>query len=119
VIGVLALFSRQQLASDALGTLASIADAVAVGIERTQAARRARVERDTLEIVTQVGRALAAELDEDKLVQAIIDYGTRLAGAAYGSFFHQAVLGLPRPIRRWRRGRARLLRPRVARITSR
>jgi GAF domain-containing protein/anti-sigma regulatory factor (Ser/Thr protein kinase) len=93
VIGVLALFSRHQLASDALTALASIADAVAIGIERTQAARRARVERDTLEIVNQVGRALAAELDEDKLVQAIIDYGTRLAGAAYGSFFHQAALG--------------------------
>lgn len=93
VIGALKLFARQPLAPDTLTALSAIADAVAVGIERTRAARRAREERDTLEIVNQVGRALAAELDEDKLVQSIIDYGTRLAGAAHGTFFHHAVHG--------------------------
>jgi GAF domain-containing protein/CheY-like chemotaxis protein/two-component sensor histidine kinase len=91
VIGVMALFARKPLADDTLTALAAIADSVAIGIERTRADERAREERDTLEVVNLVGRALAAELDQEKLVQAIADYGTRLAGAAFGAFFYDVV----------------------------
>jgi PAS domain S-box-containing protein len=40
--------------------------------------------RDTL---AHVGAALAAELDQEKLVQAITDAGTALTGAEFGAFF--------------------------------
>lgn len=86
--GVLGVFSRNALNEDAVTGLSTIADAVAIGIDRTRADHRARVERDTLEVVNEVGRALAAELDQNRLVQAVTDYSTRLAGAAYGAFFY-------------------------------
>jgi GAF domain-containing protein len=88
VIGVMALFARERLADDTLGTLSSIANSVAVAIERGRADQRAREERDALELVNDVGRALAAELDREKLVQAVTDSATRLAGAAFGAFFY-------------------------------
>jgi GAF domain-containing protein/CheY-like chemotaxis protein/two-component sensor histidine kinase len=91
VIGVMAMFARQPLAEDTLGVLSSIADAIAMAIERSRADARARDELDTLEVVNDVGRALAAELDREKLVQAITDYSTRLAGAAFGAFFYNVV----------------------------
>jgi GAF domain-containing protein/FixJ family two-component response regulator/two-component sensor histidine kinase len=91
VIGVLALFARQRLADDTLSTLAAIADSIAVAIERGRSDERAREERDTLEVVNEVGRALAAELDREKLVQAVTDAATRLAGAAFGAFFYNVM----------------------------
>jgi len=91
VIGVMALLAPQPLAEDTLTALASIADTIAIGIERARAEQRARDERDTLEAVNEVGRALAAELDREKLVQSITDYATRLAGAAFGAFFYNVV----------------------------
>lgn len=91
VIGVMALLSPRPLATDTLGALSSIADTIAIGIERARAEQRAREERDTLEAVNEVGRALAAELDREKLVQSITDSATRLAGAAFGAFFYNVV----------------------------
>ena len=91
LIGVLALITQQPLADDTITTLSSIADTIAIGIERARADQRARDERDTLEAVNEVGRALAAELDREKLVQSITDYATRLAGAAFGAFFYNVV----------------------------
>lgn len=93
VIGVMTLFARVPVPDDTFATLASVAHPIAVGIERTEAARRAKEERDTLEIVNQVGLALAGELQQDKLVQAVTDYATRLAGAAFGAFFYKDTAG--------------------------
>lgn len=89
--GVLAVFSRRALGDDALSGLSTVADAVAVGIDRARAEDRARVERDTLAVVNEVGRSLAAELDQERLVQAVTDYSTRLAGAAFGAFFYNVT----------------------------
>lgn len=89
--GVLGVFSRQRLTEDAVTGLATVADAVAIGIDRVRAEQRARLERDTLAIVNEVGRALAAELDQERLVQAVTDYSTRLAGAAFGAFFYNVT----------------------------
>ena len=91
VLGVMAMFARQPLSDDTLTALSTIADAVAIGIERSRAEKRAREERDTLEAVNEAGRALAAELDRDKLVQAVTDVATKLAGAAFGAFFYNVV----------------------------
>lgn len=91
VVGVLALYSREHMAASLLSGIAPLTDAVAVGIERQRAEQRARAERDTLEVVNQVGHALAAELDQETLVQAVTDYSTRLCGAAFGAFFYNVV----------------------------
>jgi GAF domain-containing protein/ActR/RegA family two-component response regulator len=89
--GVLAVFSRCALTEDAVAGLSTVADAVALGIDRARAEHRARAERDTLAVVNEVGRALAAELDQERLVQAVTDYSTRLAGAAFGAFFYNVT----------------------------
>lgn len=43
------------------------------------------------ELLSRIGRMLAAELDLDKLVQAITDAATELTGAAFGSFFYNII----------------------------
>ncbi len=91
VAGVLALYSRERMSAQMLAGIASITDAIAVGIERNRAEQRARSERDTLGVVNEVGHALAAELDQETLVQAVTDYSTRLSGAAFGAFFYNVV----------------------------
>src|SRR5581483_7636021 len=45
----------------------------------------------TLAAIDEVGRALAAELDLNKLVQSITDAGTRLCGAQFGAFFYNVL----------------------------
>lgn len=89
--GVLGVFSRRPFTADAIAGLSTIADSVAIDIDRTRAEQRARAERDTLAVVNEVGRALAAELDQERLVQSVTDYATRLAGAAFGAFFYNVV----------------------------
>jgi GAF domain-containing protein len=91
VIGVMAMFARSELPPDTLDALASVADAVAVGIERKRAEARLKDESETLEVLNTVGQTLAAELNTDALVQAITDSATRLSGAQFGSFFYNVV----------------------------
>ncbi len=91
VIGVMALFARQPLSEGVLKALASIADSVAVGVERKRADARVREVSETLEIVNRVGMTLAAELDQEKLVSAITGSATRLAGAQFGAFFYNVI----------------------------
>lgn len=47
-----------------------------------------REQTATLEAVNQTGAQLAAELDLDRLVQALTDAGTRLTRAQFGAFFY-------------------------------
>ncbi|HZU26708.1 MAG TPA: ATP-binding protein, partial [Bryobacteraceae bacterium] len=53
-----------------------------------QREREARAEAETLH---EVSRALAGELDLEKIVQTVTDAATRLTGAEYGSFFYNLV----------------------------
>ncbi|WP_164001748.1 GAF domain-containing protein [Pyxidicoccus caerfyrddinensis] len=91
VIGVMAMFSRVPLKEGTLSALNSIADSIAVGIQRKRAEARAHEESETLDILNKVGQFIAAELDTDKLVQAITDSATRLTGAQFGAFFYNVV----------------------------
>ena len=52
--------------------------------------RALREETNALEILNSTAARLAAELDLDKLVQAVVDAGVELSGARYGAFFHSA-----------------------------
>src|SRR5262245_19201821 len=44
-----------------------------------------------LEAVDEVGRAIASELDLNKVVQAITDASTKLTEAAFGAFFYNVI----------------------------
>lgn len=95
VLGVMAMYSRRPLDHDLLNALSTIADALALGVARktSDAARRKaesllRAQAERLEILHELGKQLAAELDVEVLVQQVIDTATRLAGAQAGAFFY-------------------------------
>ncbi|HKX27742.1 MAG TPA: ATP-binding protein [Blastocatellia bacterium] len=48
-------------------------------------------EREILETVNRLGRLLSAELDLQKLVQALTDAGTEIISAQHGSFFYNVL----------------------------
>ena len=48
-------------------------------------------EKQALETLQGIGAALASTLDLEQLLQAITDAGVSLSGAAFGSFFYNAV----------------------------
>lgn len=50
-----------------------------------------REESLALEILNRTGERVAAELDLDTLVQAVIDAGRELTGAEFGAFFYNRV----------------------------
>jgi signal transduction histidine kinase/DNA-binding response OmpR family regulator len=58
---------------------------------RREAAEALREEARALELLNQVGSAVAAELDLNRAVQAVTDAATELSGAAYGSFFYNVI----------------------------
>ncbi len=50
-----------------------------------------REQSEVLETVNRIGRLLSAELDLQKLVQAVTDAATELTGAHFGSFFYNVL----------------------------
>ncbi len=56
-----------------------------------RAEERLRDEHRAVETLLAVGTRLAAELDLDKLIQAVTDETTALTGAAFGAFFYNAT----------------------------
>lgn len=56
--------------------------------ERLTIEAKLREQTETLETINRIGQAAAAELDQDKLVQAITDAATELTRARFGSFFY-------------------------------
>jgi PAS domain S-box-containing protein len=58
--------------------------------ERINAAQ-AREQAETLELINRTGQLLSAELDLQKLVQAVTDAATKLSRAAFGAFFYNLV----------------------------
>jgi PAS domain S-box-containing protein len=51
----------------------------------------AREHADTLATVNELGRLISAELDLQKVVQAVTDAATSLTGAEFGSFFYNVL----------------------------
>lgn len=56
--------------------------------ERNALLVREQEARQTAELLNQIGPALAAELDTQKLTQSITDIATRLTGAKFGALFY-------------------------------
>ena len=50
-----------------------------------------RDQAETLQIINNFGRVLSAELELQKLVQALTDAATGLAGAEFGAFFYNVL----------------------------
>lgn len=46
---------------------------------------------EVIETVNRIGKTLSAELDSERLVQAVTDAATRLAKAEFGAFFYNVV----------------------------
>jgi PAS domain S-box-containing protein len=59
--------------------------------ERTEAQRRLKEETEIVETINRIGIVLAAELDQQKLTQAVTDAATELAGAEFGAFFYNVT----------------------------
>jgi signal transduction histidine kinase/DNA-binding response OmpR family regulator len=53
--------------------------------------RALRDEAETLDALNRVGRAVAGELDLDRIMQAVTDAATKLSGAEFGAFFHNVT----------------------------
>lgn len=64
--------------------------ATAVGHSRIDEEERFPAN-DVAEILNEVSRSLAGELDLQKLVQSVTDAGTKLTGAKFGAFFYNSV----------------------------
>lgn len=58
---------------------------------RRQTEEKLRAQTRLLEAVTAINMELAAELDLDRLVQAVSDAGTELLGAEFGAFFYNVL----------------------------
>jgi PAS domain S-box-containing protein len=59
--------------------------------EMREAEEALRSRSRHLEILNRTGAALAAELDLDRIVQAVTDAGVALTGAAFGAFFYNVL----------------------------
>jgi signal transduction histidine kinase/CheY-like chemotaxis protein len=90
-IGVLAMFARHPAGEADLQAMVTVASVVAVGIERKKAEADLREKSETLETLNRIGSMLAAELDLEKIVQAVTDAATELTGAQFGAFFYNVV----------------------------
>ncbi|MDQ4076451.1 MAG: ATP-binding protein [Chloroflexota bacterium] len=59
--------------------------------EREQALAELREQNETIETINHIGRLLAAELDLEKVVQAVTDAATELTDAQFGAFFYNVI----------------------------
>jgi len=59
--------------------------------ERSAAERALHEEAKTLETLDLIGRLLTAELDLERILQAVTDAATEVSGAAFGAFFYNVT----------------------------
>ena len=70
------------------GTCTDIEEEKRAFEERKQLLAREQETRKIAELLNQVGTALSAELDPQRLAQRITDLATQLTGAQFGALFH-------------------------------
>jgi signal transduction histidine kinase len=111
IVGVMTMYSRRPIDHDMLNALSSIADSLALGIDRKRsdgarrkAEERVRRQAADLEALHGLGQELVSELDMETLAQRVVDAATKLSRAQVGVFFYNtpnefmlyAVSGVPR-----------------------
>ena len=91
LVGVVAMFSRKLLNDAAFKAVATIADGIALGIERCQAEIKLKEQTEILKSVQRIGRVISGELNQKNLVQAVTDAATELTAAEFGAFFYKVL----------------------------
>jgi PAS domain S-box-containing protein len=91
LVGVMAMFARRPLTEASFESMASVANGIALGIERKRAEEGLREQAEIIETVNRVGQVVAGELDLHKLVQTVTDAATELSDAHFGSFFYNVL----------------------------
>ncbi|MEJ8853485.1 ATP-binding protein [Variovorax robiniae] len=71
--------------------LARVAANIELSVTRLQGSRLMEEEARSLELLNQVGTAVAAELNLERAVQVVTDAATALTGAAFGAFFYNLL----------------------------
>jgi PAS domain S-box-containing protein len=74
-----------------VGTCIDITDRRRAEQELRQLLEVQQQDREQLEVTNRIGRILAAELDRERLVQALTDEATKALHAQFGSFFYNVV----------------------------
>ncbi|MDP8924081.1 MAG: GAF domain-containing protein [Chloroflexota bacterium] len=91
LVGVIAMFARRPLSELVLQALPSVAVGIAVGVQRKQVEAELREQTEVVEAINRIGQMLTAELDLNRLLQAVTDVATELAGAQFGAFFYNVL----------------------------
>jgi PAS domain S-box-containing protein len=76
---------------DGAGTVIGASKIARDVTERKRAEAALREHRAMVDTINQVGRAFSAELELEKLLQAVTDAATILTGAKFGAFFYNAT----------------------------
>lgn len=83
-------------ASRTIGTVIEVRDISAEKAQEValrESTQRLADERHALEVLNRTGTRIAAELELDSLVQAVVDAGVELTGAQFGAFFYNVLDG--------------------------
>lgn len=59
--------------------------------ERENVEKKLEEESEIVEVINRIGIALSAELEQERLVQAVTNAGTELTGAEFGAFFYNVI----------------------------
>ena len=73
------------------GTIAGASKIARDITERKQVQKTLQEQKEIIETVQALGQLLSAELDLEKLVQAVTDAATELTGAEFGAFFYNLL----------------------------
>ncbi|HET8701535.1 MAG TPA: GAF domain-containing protein, partial [Nitrococcus sp.] len=93
LLGTFAMYyreAREPTAAD-LALVDIVTRAAALIIERKRTEAALQEEAHALAVLDRIGRSLSAELDLERLVQAMTDAATEISGAAFGSFFYNVI----------------------------
>lgn len=88
LVGVIAVFARHHLTPITLVALETVARLVALSIKHKASEAQLQERTETVVTINRIGQLLSAELDLQKLLQAVTDAATELTGAQFGSFFY-------------------------------
>ena len=92
-VGETWVVARGHAAYDESGTVLGMLGIVQDVTAQRGAQEQLREQAEALQILNDLGRVLSAELDLKKLVQALTDAATSLAGAQFGAFFYNVLDG--------------------------
>jgi PAS domain S-box-containing protein len=74
-----------------IGVAVDIHERQMLAIEHERLLRAEKDAREESEIIRRLGQMISAELDLDKVVQAVTDASTELTGAQFGAFFYNVL----------------------------